>query len=255
MIIISRIARKYLENSFFHVIVQGINKEYIFQEEKYKNTYLKEINKFSKELNINIIAYCIMDNHAHFLIKTNNMENLSKLMQKVNSKYAKYYNYINDRVGYVFRDRFLSETIDNKRYFIQCIKYIHLNPVKAGIVSSSKNYKYSSYTNFLNKNNYENNELIKEILTKQEYKEICNSNYCERNFIDIEKKNIEENIKYGIQDYMKTRKCKIYEIYMNREILKELIKFLKVVYKIKYTETQKFFEIKRGTMEGLKANK
>ena len=76
------------------------------------------------------------------------------------------------------------------------------------------------------------------------------------NFLDIEQEeNIEENIKYGIQDYIKLKKCKVYEIYMNRDNLKELIKFLKERHKIKYTETQRFFGIKRGTMEGLKTNK
>lgn len=154
MIKISRVARKYENSSFFHIIVQGINKEYIFQEEKFKITYLKQINRFSNELEINIIAYCIMDNHAHFLIMCDKIENLSKLMQKVNSVYAKYYNYIMKRVGYVFRDRFLSEAIDNKRYFIHCIKYIHLNPVKANIVDKCEKYKYSSYNYFLKIDNF-----------------------------------------------------------------------------------------------------
>ena len=141
MITISRIARKYKNSSFFHIIVQGINKEYIFQEERFKKMYLKQISRFTKELNIEVIAYCIMGNHAHFLIMTKNIEDLSKLMQKVNSMYAKYYNYSQNRVGYVFRDRFLSEVIDSKRYFIQCIKYIHLNPVKANIVKNCKEYE------------------------------------------------------------------------------------------------------------------
>ena len=256
MVKIPRIARRYENSSFFHVIVQGINKEYIFQEERFKKLYLKQIKRFTKELNINVIAYCVMDNHAHFLVMSDNVENLSKLMQKVNSIYAKYYNYIKDRVGYVFRDRFLSEPIDSKRYFIQCIKYIHLNPVKAKIVNSCKDYQYSSYTHFLQKNNYECNQILREILTKQEYKDICYNTNCEKNFLDIEQeKYIEENIRYGIQDYMKLKKCKIYEIYMNRAILKELIRFLKEKHKIKYTETQKFFEIKKGTMEGLKTYK
>ena len=254
MIIISRIARKYENSSFFHVIVQGINKEYIFKEEKYKSQYLKQIYRFSKELNINIIAYCIMDNHAHFLIMTDNITNLSKLMQKVNSIYAKYYNYINKRVGYVFRDRFLSESIDNKRYFIQCIKYIHLNPVKAKMVKKCTDYKYSSYNDYLKNDSYIKDEILDQILTKQEYNDICNSVSCERNFLDIEK-DIQENIKYGIEEYIKINNYKIYEIFINRQILKELIKYLKEKHKIKYTETQKFFEIKKGTMEGLKNNK
>ena len=58
-------------------MVQGINKEYIFKEEIFKNKYLEHINKFSKELNINIIAYCIMDNHAHILIMSKDIVNLS----------------------------------------------------------------------------------------------------------------------------------------------------------------------------------
>lgn len=256
MIIISRIARKYENSSFFHVIVQGINKEYIFQEEIYKKIYLKHINTFSKELNLSIISYCIMDNHAHFLIKVHKIENLSKLMQKVNSMYAKYYNYKKQRVGYVFRDRFLSESIDNKRYLIQCIKYIHLNPVKAKIVSKCEDYKYSSYIHFLEENNFNNNEILKSILTNEEYKDICICNEYQKSFLDIEQeKNIEENIKYAIEEYIKLKKYKIYEIFLNRQILKDLIKFLKVEHKIKYTETQKFFEIKKGTMEGLKTYK
>ena len=256
MITISRIARKYKNSSFFHVIVQGINKEYIFHEERFKKMYLKQISRFTKELNIEIIAYCIMSNHAHFLIMTKNIEDLSKLMQKVDSMYAKYYNYSQNRVGYVFRDRFLSEVIDSKRYFIQCIKYIHLNPVKANIVNNCKEYEYSSYRSFIQENNYKNNQILNEILTKLEYKDICDNIDCERNFLDIEQDvDIEKKIKYGIQDYIKLKNCQTYEIYMNRNTLKELIQFLKEKHKIKYTETQKFFEIKRGTMEGLKTYK
>lgn len=256
MSIISREARKYEDSSFFHVIVQGINKEYIFKEEIFKNKYLEHINKFSKELNINIIAYCIMDNHAHILIMSKDIVNLSKFMQKTNSMYAKYYNYLKERVGYVFKDRFLSEPIDNKRYFIKCIKYIHLNPVKAKIVTNIRDYKYSSYNYYLKKENIEKNKLLKELLTNEDYKEICDCRECNKKFLDIEQeRNIEENIKYGIQEYIKIKKYKIYEIFISRKILKELIRYLKIEHKIKYTETQKFFEIKRGTMEGLKTYK
>ena len=99
-------------------------------------------------------------------------------------------------------------------------------------------------------------KALNEILTKLEYKDICDNIDCERNFLDIEQDvDIEKKIKYGIQDYIKLKNCQTYEIYMNRNTLKELIQFLKEKHKIKYTETQKFFEIKRGTMEGLKTYK
>ena len=90
----SRTARQYKYASFFHVIVQGIDKEGIFKRERYINEYLKLIRKYSEELNIKIIAYCIMTNHAHLLVKTNKTEDISKMMLKVNSIYAKYYNYM-----------------------------------------------------------------------------------------------------------------------------------------------------------------
>ena len=112
MITISRIARKYNNASFFHVITQGINKEYIFKKQRYIYEYLKIFKKYSEELNIKTIAYCIMNNHTHFLLKIDNIKDMSKLMQKVNSLYARYYNYMeNGRVGYVFRDRYVSEQI------------------------------------------------------------------------------------------------------------------------------------------------
>ena len=94
-----RKARDIFDASFFHVIVQGINKEFIFKEERFINQYLKLIRKHIDDYNVEIIAYCIMGNHAHFLLKTDSIEEISKVMHKTNGMYAKYYNYINERVG------------------------------------------------------------------------------------------------------------------------------------------------------------
>ena len=70
MTVISRQVRETLESSFFHVMVQGIRKEYIFSKEQYIRMYLKLLNEKRKELKIKVIAYCIMNNHAHLLIET-----------------------------------------------------------------------------------------------------------------------------------------------------------------------------------------
>ena len=150
----SRIARNKYKASFFHVIVQGINKEYIFEEERYIKQYLKLLKKYEKQFDLCIIAYCIMNNHAHILLSINKIEDRSKFMQKVNSMYANYYNYFNNnRVGYVYRGRFISEPILDKRYFIKCINYIHQNPVKALMVENAEDYIYSSYNEYLNDKN------------------------------------------------------------------------------------------------------
>ena len=83
-----RIARKDVKSPFLHIMVQGINKEYIFYKEEYIKYYLKIIKSNIKYYNCTIIAYCIMNNHAHFLIYTKDVGKLGKFMQKVNLKYA-----------------------------------------------------------------------------------------------------------------------------------------------------------------------
>lgn len=101
-----RIARKNSISQFYHVIVQGINKEYIFKNSQYINKYKEIIVKKLEKSDITILSYCIMNNHAHFLIYSEKIENLSKFMQKINTSYSKFYNKENNRVGYVFRDRY-----------------------------------------------------------------------------------------------------------------------------------------------------
>lgn len=92
--------RNQLKTPFFHVMIQGLNKSYIFNEAQDIKYYIKIMYELLKEQKI--IAYCIMNNHAHILIKTQNIENLSSYMHKLNCKYARYYNKKYDRVRLCF---------------------------------------------------------------------------------------------------------------------------------------------------------
>ena len=87
-------------------MVQGINKEYIFKTNEEKNKYLELLKKYYLEFEIDIIAYCIMDNHAHMLLYSEKIQNISNFMRQINSIYAMHYNKKKDRVGYVYRNRF-----------------------------------------------------------------------------------------------------------------------------------------------------
>lgn len=126
----SRIARKNLNASFFHVMSQGINREDIFHNKSYCARYLNLMKESEKIYNVEIIAYCIMSNHVHMLMYADKITELSRFMHKINTKYASYFNWRESRVGYVFRDRFKSEPILDEKYLWQCIKYIHENPLK-----------------------------------------------------------------------------------------------------------------------------
>jgi REP element-mobilizing transposase RayT len=121
-----RRARRDNESSFFHIIVQGIDKKYIFSSENYMKKYYELIIEKSLKHNINVLAYCIMGNHAHLLIYTTQIRDMSNFMRDVNTEYGTYYNKKEKRVGYVFRDRFVSEPICNTRYLYNCISYILL---------------------------------------------------------------------------------------------------------------------------------
>ena len=248
----SRIARQYKYASFFHVIVQGIGKEEIFKKKRYINEYLNLIKRYVNELNLDIVAYCIMTNHAHLLIRTGKIEKISKLMQKVNSIYARYYNYMeNGRVGYVFRDRFVSEPIDSKTYLINCIKYIHMNPVKARIVSRCSQYKFSSYNMYVK---YLNNCKEDDILSKEDYINICNNNKVEQDFYDVDRIDLKEKIYRGIDRYIVKEQVELWEIFSKRNILENLIRYLKNIEKIKYVTIRKYLEINKGIMEGILEN-
>lgn len=231
-----RKARNYSNTSFFHVIVQGINKEYIFYKKEYINEYIKLFKKYSKFSEIYVVSYCIMSNHAHFLIYTNKIYELSNFMQKLNMSYAKYYNKVNNRVGYVFRDRFLSEPITSERYLVTCIKYIHKNPVKAKIVSEEINYNYSSYKEFLSNEKFAEIEKITGINIKNRYLYSC---YEDILFKDVEKNNIIE----GIEKFINLYFIETYKIFEDVTIFKELILFLKKECSIQYKEMISFFGI------------
>ena len=118
------------------------------------------MKEYSSKYKVKILAYCIMGNHVHLLLYCDLIEHMSKFMQRINSYFATYYNEKLERVGYVFRDRFLSEPILNQNYLYSCVSYIHYNPVVAGISKSLSDYQFSSYNDFKNKSNFVNDEII-----------------------------------------------------------------------------------------------
>ena len=150
-----RKARKDIIASYIHIITQGIKKEYIFNTDVYKREYMKLVReKFSEAENLYLLCYCIMDNHAHFLIYTEDISELSKAMSKINCSFAQFYNKKEDRVGYVFRNRYNSQEIKDEKHLYNTVAYIHRNPVKARIVKKMEQYPYSSY-NYIKDGNWD----------------------------------------------------------------------------------------------------
>lgn len=167
-----RINRKYYISSFLHIMVQGINKEAIFKSDFYKNLYISLLRKYINEKGLKLLAYVIMDNHAHVLLKYSKIEDVSYVMHKVNQFFAQAYNKYENRVGYVFRGRYRCEQIKDRSHLYNVFAYIHFNPVKANLVRKISDYKFSSY------NEYSNGDIGQEeiymIFDTYDYKEIFN---------------------------------------------------------------------------------
>ena len=219
-----RIAMRDYNTSFFHIMVQGIRKEYIFNENNDINTYLKLIYKYIQKYNVKIIAYCIMNNHAHLLIYVEEIKELSEFMRSINTTYALYYNKKYKRTGYVFRNRYKAEPIFDEIHLINCMNYIHYNPVKAKICNSIKDYKYSSYREYRSNSG----EIIK--FSKKVFPEINKlfinhidiEYHNDYNFIDYIKDFDFLDANYVIKRFMKSNKINKEDIICNKKYLKEM---------------------------------
>lgn len=239
-----RLARNELEGkTLFHVMVQGINKEKIFDGEREKLEYIKLMNQHKKESHIKIIAYCVMSNHVHILINTEKVENLTHYMHIVNTSYGIYYNKNKKRVGYVYRDRFKTQVINDEKHLYNCIIYIHNNPVKANICKNASEYKFSSYKSFFDK---QNQDLLIEIFeSRKKYVEANKiENVVDMSFIEDEVDN-EINIDNTIKEYFRKNDTSYIELKIDDEKLKKIAKKLKNDYKMSNAKLTKYLKVSK----------
>ena len=242
----NRLPRGIYGSGFFHIMVQGINKEYIFDKQDYKNMYLNLILKYGKKFKIMLLAYCIMDNHAHLLIYTDKVYEMSAYMKMINSKFAKYYNAEKNRVGYVFRDRFNSQYIKDKNYLLRCLNYIHMNPVNANMVSKPDYYIYSSYNDYLNKNNIVTDEVINRVFGEvEDYLYIfLNISNKELEIMDVDREN--KNFEIATTLYLDKRGLELKDIRENRMNLIDFCKEIIIKKHYKQKQVANLLELSEG---------
>lgn len=144
-----RQARKKSRSEIYHILLRGINRQIIFEDDEDSEFFLKVVGKYKKEYKCQIYAYCLMKNHIHLLIKISNDE-LHNFMRKIGAMYVYWYNWKYNRVGGLFQGRYKSEPVEEESYFLTVLRYIHQNPVKAEICKNISDYEYSSYNQYIN---------------------------------------------------------------------------------------------------------
>ncbi len=180
-----RQARVKSKTGIYHVMLRGINQQQIFEDKEDFGKILQIIKEYKDKLKFKIYAYCIMGNHVHLLLKENEIVTIGEILKKIGTRFVYWYNIKYIRVGHLFQDRFKSEPVEDEKYLLTVVRYIHQNPVKAGICKSVKDYEYSSYQEYIGNSNIVDTEFIYEYIPKSEFEEysnIENSDKC----LDIE---------------------------------------------------------------------
>lgn len=148
MIAISRPHRYYsTPDTVYHVISRGNNRQQIFSDSRDYFRYLDLWRKYKAEMDFEVYAYVLMPNHVHWLIKTG-LTPLSEIMHRTHSTYARWFNHRHERVGHLFQNRYKSIVCDTDNYLLVLARYIHLNPVRAGLVKEILHYPWSSYPGY-----------------------------------------------------------------------------------------------------------
>ena len=143
-----RYPRKRSLTGVYHVMLKGIDGRDIFLDEEDKLKFIQNTIKARKKGIFELYAYCLMDNHVHLLIKES--EEIGTSIKRITVGYVQWHNNKYARTGHLFQNRFLSEPVETESYLLTVIKYIHQNPLKAGIVTQLADYKWSSYLQYLN---------------------------------------------------------------------------------------------------------
>lgn len=145
-----RKAREKSESGIYHIMMRGINRQCIFEDEEDYEKFIETIRRYKEKCGYEIFAYCLMGNHVHLLLKVG-QESLEQIMRRICGSYVYWYNWKYQRVGNLFQDRFKSEAVENDAYLLVVQRYIHQNPIKAGLVNKIEEYKWSSFNEYVNK--------------------------------------------------------------------------------------------------------
>ncbi|MFA5336684.1 MAG: transposase [Candidatus Omnitrophota bacterium] len=140
-----RSARIILENSCYHIIARGNQKQEVFFDVSDYEKYLQLLKKYKSKYHFKLYGYCLMSNHIHMIIDPKEPSEMSKAAHGISLSYSIWFNAKYGKVGHLWQDRFKSMVIQKDEYLIGCVNYIEANPVRAKIVNDPLRYPWSSY--------------------------------------------------------------------------------------------------------------
>jgi len=140
---------QYQEGIIIHFYNRAVHNELLFREDKDYTQFLRSLKKSVKEIPSSVYAYCLMPNHFHFLLKQNSTIPLYKIFNKILSSYVQKFNIKYARKGSIFAHPLQSKLVVDDEQLVTLCKYIHLNPVKAGLVGEPEEWEFSNYQEWI----------------------------------------------------------------------------------------------------------
>ncbi|WP_347488240.1 transposase [Desulfoscipio sp. XC116] len=224
-------------------MVRGNEKREIFLCDQDRERFIDILHEKSREKEYSILAYCLMDNHVHLLIKEGT-DQIDRAMKRIGVSYVYYFNKLYERIGHLFQDRFRSEPINDERYLMAAVRYIHNNPVKAKMVKSPDRYRWSSYNEYVSKEDTAAGLTSREFVLKMFSENLeeaikqfvrFSGEQAREEFIDInEEKTMDKTIKSEAQAIKHIEKVlqegkavNLKDWLMNKDNRNELIRYLK----------------------------
>ncbi len=137
--------RFFIDNVPVHVVQRGHCRDAVFFDDQDYATYTHWLNDGAKRYQVSIHSFCLMTNHVHILLTPKFANDLSRFMQFVGRQYVPYINFKYGKSGTLWEGRFKASLIDSESYLVNVMRYIELNPVRAAMVDSPAEYRWSSF--------------------------------------------------------------------------------------------------------------
>lgn len=211
-----RHARQKSESGIYHIMLRGINRQVIFEDEEDNLKFLETLKNYKAISEYKIFAYCLMSNHVHLLLKVEK-EDIDLIIKRIASSYVYWYNWKYKRNGHLFQDRFKSEPVEDDAYFLTVVRYIHQNPVKARLCKNIDGYKFSSYNEYVKNTIMVDTDFCFGIIDKDQFIDF-NEEYSQDICLEIEEDNFRLTDDDAKEIIRKISKCRTVSEFQNLSI-------------------------------------
>lgn len=147
---VPRRARVVVKGAYYHVFSRGNQRRCVFRDDEDRRWFLGRLWRVERETRAIHLAHCLMGNHFHLIVRPG-APGLSRLLHGVLGPYAQWFNRRHGQVGHLFQDRFGSTVLDTEEALLWAVRYVHRNPVEAGLVRRASEWKWSSHRDHLQK--------------------------------------------------------------------------------------------------------